>query len=73
MVAYNANLVVNTDADQIVIVQAGPREMGDFPEISYTAGALEDATIRERVGEILEGGEPAFRERAQRVRVQFRR
>lgn len=73
MVTHNANLVVNTDADQIIIAEAGPREAGGLPGISYMAGGLEDAPIRERVCEILEGGEHAFRERARRLRVRFRR
>lgn len=73
MVTHNANLVVNTDADQIIIAEAGPRGAGGLPGISYMAGGLEDAAIRERVCEILEGGEHAFRERARRLRVRFRR
>lgn len=73
MVTHNANLVVNTDADQIIIAEAGPREAGGLPGISYMAGGLEDAAIRGRVCEILEGGEHAFRERARRLRVRFRR
>ena len=73
MVTHNANLVVNTDADQIIIAEAGPRKAGGLPGISYMAGGLEDAAIRERVCEILEGGEHAFRERARRLRVRFRR
>lgn len=73
MVTHNANLVVNTDADQIIIADAGPREAGELPAISYMAGGLEDAAIRERVCEILEGSEHAFRERARRLRVRFKR
>lgn len=73
MVTHNANLVINTDADQIIIAEAGPREAGGLPGISYIAGGLEDALIRERVCEILEGGEHAFRERARRLRVRFKR
>lgn len=73
MVTHNANLVINTDADQIIIAEAGPREAGGLPGISYMAGGLEDAAIRERVCEILEGGEHAFRERARRLRVRFKR
>ena len=72
MVTHNANLVVNTDADQIIIAHAGPREAGGLPGISYMAGGLEDTAIRERVCEILEGGNHAFRERARRLRVRFR-
>ena len=71
IVTHNANLVVNTDADQIIIASAGPRTDGGLPSISYVAGGLEDAFIRQRVCEILEGGEPAFRERARRLRIRF--
>jgi len=73
MVTHNANLVINTDADQIIIANAGAHADGGLPAITYTAGGLEDATIRTAVCEILEGGEPAFRERARRLRVPFER
>jgi energy-coupling factor transporter ATP-binding protein EcfA2 len=68
MVTHNANLVINTDADQIIIAEAGPHPTGGLPPISYMAGGLEDAQIREAVCNILEGGEEAFRERARRLR-----
>ncbi len=73
MVTHNANLVINTDADQIIIAEAGPHPSGGLPPISYTAGGLENAEIRKAVCEILEGGEPAFRERARRLRVRLDR
>ena len=69
MVTHNANLVINTDADQIVIAEAGTHPSGALPPISYTAGGLADAHIRKAVCDILEGGEGAFRERARRLRV----
>jgi hypothetical protein len=73
MVTHNANLVINTDADQIIIAEAGPHPTGGLPPISYMAGGLEDAQIREAVCNILEGGEEAFRERARRLRVRLER
>lgn len=73
MVTHNANLVVNTDADQIIIAEAGPHPSGGLPPISYTAGGLENGTIRKAVCDILEGGEAAFRERARRLRVHLDR
>jgi ABC-type cobalamin/Fe3+-siderophores transport system ATPase subunit len=73
MVTHNANLVINTDADQIIIATAGAHLGGGLPEITYTAGGLEDASIRTSVCEILEGGEAAFRERARRLRVRLER
>ena len=73
IVTHNANLVVNTDADQVIIASAGPHPAGGLPPISYVAGGLEDASIREAVCNILEGGEEAFRERARRLRVRLER
>ena len=73
MVTHNANLVINTDADQIIVAEAGPHLSGGLPPISYVAGGLEDAAIRKAVCDILEGGEAAFRERARRLRVRLER
>ena len=73
IVTHNANLVINTDADQIIIADAGPHPTGGLPSISYTAGGLENAAIRRAVCDILEGGERAFRERARRLRVRLDR
>lgn len=73
MVTHNANLVINTDADQIIIAEAGPHQRGELPEITYTSGGLENAAIRKAVCDILEGGEDAFRERARRLRVRLER
>jgi energy-coupling factor transporter ATP-binding protein EcfA2 len=71
MVTHNANLVVNTDADQIIVASASPHGAGELPELSYSSGGLEDAAIREEVCAVLEGGESAFKERAARLRVQL--
>jgi ABC-type multidrug transport system ATPase subunit len=73
MVTHNAYLVINTDADQIIIASAGPHPAGGLPAITYDAGGLEDANIRKEVCNILEGGEDAFRERARRLRVRLER
>ncbi len=73
MVTHNANLVINTDADQILVAEAGPHPSGGLPPISYMAGGLEDAAIRKAVCDILEGGEAALRERARRLRVRLER
>ena len=69
IVTHNANLVVNTDADQVIIAEVGSHPKGRLPPISYKAGGLENAQIRKAVCDILEGGEHAFRERARRLRV----
>ena len=73
IVTHNANLVVNTDADQVLIAEAGPHKPGALPPITYTSGGLETASIREAVCNILEGGERAFRERARRLRIGLNR
>ena len=73
MVTHNANLVINTDADQVIVAQAGAHSPGGLPTIEYMAGGLEDAIIRRKVCDILEGGEDAFRERARRLRVRLKR
>ena len=73
MVTHNANLVINVDADQIIVAAAGPHPSGGLPPISYKAGGLESAAIRKAVCDILEGGEAAFRERARRLRVRLER
>ncbi|GGO33580.1 TrlF family AAA-like ATPase [Deinococcus humi] len=54
---HNANLVINTDAEQIVIA--------DFKnnEIFYQSGTIEDSIIRKEIALILEGGEEAFNKR----------
>lgn len=73
IVTHNANLVVNTDADQIIIADAGPHPAGGLPPITYIAGGLEHLAIRKSVCDILEGGEIAFQERARRLRVRLER
>jgi len=73
MVTHNANLVVNADADQIIIATAGTHAPGELPPITYVSGGLEEAHIRRVVCDILEGGERAFQERARRLRVKLDR
>lgn len=73
MVTHNANLVINTDADQIIVARCGPHLPGELPPITYESGGLENGDIRKAVCDILEGGEHAFRERARRLRVRLER
>ena len=54
---HNANLVVNTDAEQIVIAEFQENK------ISYKSGAIENETIRNGITTLLEGGEEAFKKR----------
>nr|WP_328824497.1 AAA family ATPase [Pseudomonas arcuscaelestis] len=73
MVTHNANLVINTDADQIIVATSGPNTPGGLPPISYVSGGLESLEVRKAVCEILEGGNTAFQERARRLRVRLER
>jgi DNA repair exonuclease SbcCD ATPase subunit len=69
IVTHNANLVVNTDVDQVIVARSGDHRSGELPVIEYLSGGLEDPAIRTWVCDILEGGEKAFRERARRLRI----
>jgi hypothetical protein len=69
IVTHNANLVVNTDADQVIVANAGAHRPGRLPVMTYTSGGLENPVIRQQVCEILEGGQHAFQERARRLRI----
>ena len=73
MVTHNANLVINTDADQIIVATVGTHSPGELPPITYVSGGLEDGEMRRQVCDILEGGEAAFKERARRLRVRLER
>lgn len=69
IVTHNANLVVNSDADQVIVANCGPHRPNQLPEITYESGGLENPKIRRFVCAILEGGEEAFKERAKRLRI----
>jgi predicted ATPase len=73
IITHNPNLVVNTDAEQVIIATA-TRTKGVFPEFTYDGGALEDVSgVRSRVCSILEGGERAFLERERRYALSAQR
>lgn len=72
IVTHNANLVINTNADQIIIAEAKERLPNGMPKIAYKSGGLEEKAIRDEVCAILEGGERAFVKRAQRLRVEIK-
>jgi len=66
IITHNPNLVVNTDAEQVIVANFdGSRD----PKIRYRSGALENTQasggtgIREDVCKILEGGTEAFQRR----------
>lgn len=73
IVTHNANLVINTDADQIIIAEAGTHAGHGLPPISYRSGGLDEEPVRKQVCDILEGGEAAFRDRARRLRLALNR
>ena len=63
IVTHNANLVVNSDAEQVIIAK-------NIDEIlSYNSGSLENDDIIEKVCTILEGGKYAFEQRKNRYRL----
>jgi hypothetical protein len=71
VVTHNANLVINTDADQVVVAESFQMPGGGLPRLSYNCGSLENPVIRKSVCEILEGGERAFLERERRYRLRW--
>jgi DNA repair exonuclease SbcCD ATPase subunit len=71
VVTHNANLVVNTDTDQVIVAASAQSTEGGLPKISYECGSLENPEIRTAVCEILEGGERAFLDRERRYRLHW--
>jgi len=73
IITHNPNLVINTDAEQVIVAESALRGNG-LPTINYTCGSLEslegdgslDGSIREAVCRIMEGGKDAFRMRENR-------
>ncbi|MFA4986661.1 MAG: AAA family ATPase [Candidatus Brocadiia bacterium] len=66
LVTHNPNLVVNADADQVIVATAERLPGGGLPTIRYASGGLEDRVTRTSVCRILEGGERAFLQRDRR-------
>lgn len=80
MVTHNPNLVVNTDAEQIIVANYNGKRI---PRLEYTSGSLEDQAkqipetsvdnledgIIEKVCDILEGGEKAFEKRKKKYQI----
>ena len=71
LVTHNANLVVNTDADQVIVASATRATDNGLPHLSYVSGSLENKRIRSAVCDLLEGGERAFRDRERRYRLRW--
>jgi len=72
LITHNPNLVVATDAEQIIIATAERPSTQPYPCLRYHSGGLEhsvpgtDLGVREAVCLLLEGGEEAFRARENR-------
>ncbi|MFH0863726.1 MAG: AAA family ATPase [Candidatus Gottesmanbacteria bacterium] len=62
MSTHNANLVVNTDAEQVIVARLDHQN-------NYLSGGLENPVIISNVCEILEGGETAFKKREQKYQI----
>ncbi len=73
IVTHNANLVVNTDADQVIVASSERKHGIGLPTLSYFCGSLENPAIRKAVCDILEGGERAFLDRERRYRLHWER
>jgi ABC-type lipoprotein export system ATPase subunit len=69
IVTHNANLVVNSDAEQVIVAY------NDGELITYSSGALEDGDVkggegvRAKVCSILEGGHTAFERRERKYGI----
>lgn len=59
----NANLVVNTDTEQIIVAEF------ENNRISYKLGSLENLEMREDIMPILEGGKEAFKKREEKYGI----
>jgi energy-coupling factor transporter ATP-binding protein EcfA2 len=65
LVSNNGNVVINSDAEQIVIAKR------EGTSISYISGSIENPMIRNRAVKVLEGGSEAFRRRQQKYRLNY--
>lgn len=76
IVTHNPNLVIGTDAEQIIIAASSRSPSQVYPCITYYSGSLEhnefDEThkgIRQTVCTLLEGGDKAFKDREGRYSI----
>jgi predicted ATPase len=63
MVTHNPNLAVVCDAEQIIHCDFDRKNNS---KISYVTGAIENATINQKVVDVLEGTMPAFNNRKEK-------
>lgn len=71
IVTHNPNLVVNTDAELVIVAESEAREPAKLPKMRYRWGALEGddqngKPIKDTICEIMEGGAEAFLRRERR-------
>jgi len=64
IVSNNGNMVVNSDAEQLIIASRD-----GAGSISYISGSLENVLLREKALTVLEGGKNAFIKRQQKYRL----
>lgn len=69
LVTHNPNIVVNADADQVIVAASARKDAKGLPTIGYSSGGLEDKDTRAAVCRILEGGERAFLDRDRRYAI----
>lgn len=64
LVSNNGNVVINSDAEQIILANRDDNE-----KISYISGSIEEPEIRDKAIRVLEGGKEAFKMRQQKYRM----
>src|SRR3989339_883885 len=75
LITHNPNLVVATDAEQVIIATAERPGSQPYPCMKYYSGSLEHTSknnnlgVREAVCLLLEGGKQAFKERENRYAI----
>lgn len=75
LVTHNPNLVVATDAEQIIVAVAERPTTQPYPSIRYHSGSIEHASkegapgIRQAICTLLEGGKRAFKDREERYSI----
>ncbi len=77
LITHNPNLVVATDAEQIIVASAKRLQAQPYPVIDYISGSLEHSVqsqdfigIREAVCLFLEGGKDAFQVRENKYELE---
>jgi hypothetical protein len=71
MITHNANLVINADADQVIVAHDLRSDDSKIKhlKIEYILGGLEDESIKGHICDILEGGENAFNKRKEKYNL----